>query len=53
MNNKYTTFCSCPECSKLIINSGITRVVYENGEPMEPNWLEESTLVKVEKICSI
>lgn len=45
----YVTDQPCPECQKLIIASGIKRIVYARKYPPETNWFESSN-IKVEHI---
>lgn len=43
----YVTHRPCPECQKLIINCGITRVVYHSDYPPEVDWFQESPWIEV------
>lgn len=36
----YCTFCTCPRCAALIIQSGIKRVIYAKNEEAEKRWAE-------------
>jgi dCMP deaminase len=39
----YTTFCPCSECTKLIIQSGIAKVVYRKAsQELTDRWREKS-----------
>ena len=43
----YVTHQPCPECQKLIITSGITRVVYSKQYEPEINWFNEAPHIEV------
>lgn len=44
----YITAQPCMECSKLILASGITRVVYANPYPTEHNFFADAPWIRVE-----
>lgn len=46
----YVTHFPCPECQKLIITSGITRVVYAHDYIPEVNWLELAPWIEIVKL---
>lgn len=48
----YVTHHPCPECQKLIITSGITRVVYAHDYVPEVNWFELAPWIEVVKWTS-
>ena len=43
----YVTARPCAECSKLIINSGITRVVYAQDYHVDYDWFKEAPWIEV------
>ncbi|MBS4538334.1 cytidine/deoxycytidylate deaminase family protein [Clostridium sp. D2Q-11] len=43
----YVTHQPCPECQKLIITSGITRVVYSKAYQPEINWFDHAPHIEV------
>ena len=43
----YVTHTPCPECQKLIITSGITRVVFAKEYTPEINWFEHASWIEL------
>jgi dCMP deaminase len=43
----YVTHMPCPECQKLIITSGIKRVVFAEDYKPEVNWFEKATWIEL------
>ncbi|MDR3552459.1 MAG: cytidine/deoxycytidylate deaminase family protein [Clostridia bacterium] len=48
----YVTHMPCPECQKLIITSGVKRVVYAQDYAPAINWLELDPSIEVVKFVS-
>jgi dCMP deaminase len=46
----YVTHAPCPECQKLIITSGIKRVIYCNEYTPAINWFDQAEDIEVEKL---
>lgn len=46
----YITDFPCENCAKLILNSGIIRVVYEREYNVQTDWFELAPWIKVERI---
>lgn len=49
----YVTHYPCPECQKLIITTGIKRVVYANDYRPQIDWFQLAPWIKVEKLDEI
>ena len=49
----YVTHYPCPECQKLIITTGIKRVVYANDYRLQIDWFQLAPWIKVEKLDEI
>lgn len=48
----YITDRPCSECSKVIINCGIVRVVFDRDYPIEHDWFVGATWVSVEQLVT-
>lgn len=48
----YVTDRPCPECSKLIISSGIKKVVYMRDYPVQFDWFREAPWIEIRQLSA-